>query len=331
MKRVINHSDIFITVALISQDEGRKTLQLVRNVYQGLQGDYEYFEILIIDNWSDIHLVNEIKQLQKKIPGIRIISLSHRHDLQTVYLAALENSLGDYVVFMDIENDFSPVIREFVNICATGTDIVIANPKTKSNYSIIEKTVLMCIDAIFMRVLKVNFFPQANFIGIFSRNAVNSLVKIRNKKLHLRYSKAFIGLTKQYFDYTPVKVMSSKKRKLLIYPLLKLAVDILISNSQLPLRITTLLGILASFLSLLFVIYVFIITLIKNQIIEGWITTSLVTGGLFFLLFVILSVVSEYVGRILTELKDEPVYYIANEYHSSNNTNSKNRKRINVV
>ena len=318
-------SDVFVTASLIVQNDEKVIVQFIRNIYRNLNKNYDYFEILVVDNSSNDHTLELVRQLQRQIPEIRIISLSYRHNLQTAYLAALENSLGDYVVIFDLESELSHLIKEFIDKSISGFDVVIANPTLDNRYSLIEKTVLKFIDTAFIKIMGVNFYPNAYFSGVFSRSAVNSLVKVRNKKLHLRYSKAFMGLTKHYFDY---KHMG---KKISFISSLRLAIDVLISNSQLPLRLTTLLGMSASFLSLMFVIYVFIVTLVKKQIIEGWITTSLVTGGLFFLLFAILTVLSEYVGRILTELKEEPVYYIAKEFNSSNVVSRKKQKKINVV
>ena len=326
MKKRKNYpSDVFVTVSLVVQNDEKVIVQFIRNIYRNLIKNYDYFEILVVDNSSNDHTLELVRQLQRQIPEIRIISLSYRHNLQTAYLAALENSLGDYVVIFDLESELSHLIKEFIDKSISGFDVVIAKPTLDNRYSLIEKTVLKFIDTAFIKIMGVNFYPNAYFSGVFSRSAVNSLVKVRNKKLHLRYSKAFMGLTKHYFDY---KHMG---KKISFISSLRLAIDVLISNSQLPLRLTTLLGMSASFLSLMFVIYVFIVTLVKKQIIEGWITTSLVTGGLFFLLFAILTVLSEYVGRILTELKEEPVYYIAKEFNSSNVVSRKKQKKINVV
>ena len=318
-------SDVFVTASLIVQNDEKVIVQFIRNIYRNLNKNYDYFEILVVDNSSNDNTLELVRQQQRQIPEIRIISLSYRHNLQTAYLAALENSLGDYVVIFDLESELSHLIKEFIDKSISGFDVVIANPTLDNRYSPIEKTVLKFIDTAFIKIMGVNFYPNAYFSGVFSRSAVNSLVKVRNKKLHLRYSKAFMGLTKHYFDY---KHMG---KKIPFISSLRLAVDVLISNSQLPLRLTTLLGMSASFLSLMFVVYVFIVTLVKKQIIEGWITTSLVTGGLLFLLFAILTVLSEYVGRILTELKDEPVYYIAKEFNSGNTTVSRKHKKLNVV
>lgn len=320
-----NLSQVFITVSLVIQNDEKAVKQFIQSVYRNLLKNYEYFEILIIDNCSSDHSFEIVRQLQLEIPEIRIISLSFRHNLQVAYLASLESSLGDYVLLLDLDSKLPLLIKEMVDKCASGFDVIIADPTLNNHRPLIKKLYIRLIDVVFIKALGVSFYPNAYFSGVFCRSAVNSLVRVRSKKLHLRYSNAFLGLTKYYLNYEQAGM------KMSFISSLRLAVDILISNSQLPLRLTTLLGVTASFSSLMFVIYVFVIALVKKQIIEGWVTTSLVTGGLFFLLFAILAVLSEYVGRILNELKEEPVYYITKEFNSSNTVGIRKHKRINVV
>ncbi len=84
-----------------------------------------------------------------------------------------------------------------------------------------------------------------------------------------------------------------------------------------PLRFAAVVGALASFINLIFLGYVFTVSLIKKQITEGWITTSVMSATMFFLMFVILTIMSEYIARILTESKDQPLYFIAEEHNST--------------
>jgi dolichol-phosphate mannosyltransferase len=59
------------------------------------------------------------------------------------------------------------------------------------------------------------------------------------------------------------------------------------------------------------------LTLVKKKIAEGWVTTNLMTSAMFFLLFFIITILSEYVARILEETKDRPLYFIEYETNSS--------------
>jgi dolichol-phosphate mannosyltransferase len=50
---------------------------------------------------------------------------------------------------------------------------------------------------------------------------------------------------------------------------------------------------------------------------------------MFLLLFLILTIVSEYIARILDETKDQPLYFVESETNSA--ISSTNKERLNVV
>jgi hypothetical protein len=91
---------------------------------------------------------------------------------------------------------------------------------------------------------------------------------------------------------------------------------LIVANSASPLRIVSVLGLLTSLLIVGYVGFIVAVGLFKNEVAEGWITTSLMISGLFFVLFIMLTVLSEYISRILSESQDRPLYFIAEESHS---------------
>jgi hypothetical protein len=90
-----------------------------------------------------------------------------------------------------------------------------------------------------------------------------------------------------------------------------------VTSSAHPLRLLAGLGLLASGLNLLYMIYVVAIFFLKDQVAEGWTTLSLQASGMFFLVFLILTALCEYVGRILEESRDRPLYYVVEEKNSN--------------
>ncbi len=84
----------------------------------------------------------------------------------------------------------------------------------------------------------------------------------------------------------------------------------------------------ASFLNLVYIGYVFAVRIFKTRVAEGWMTLSLQNAGMFLLLFLILAVVTEYVGRILDETRERPLYYIAEEANSSVMVPSAERRNV---
>ena len=67
----------------------------------------------------------------------------------------------------------------------------------------------------------------------------------------------------------------------------------------------------------MYLAYIAFVYCLKTHVAEGWTTTSLEISIMFFFLFLILSVLCEYVGRLLEEVQDRPLYFIAQEKNSS--------------
>jgi hypothetical protein len=75
--------------------------------------------------------------------------------------------------------------------------------------------------------------------------------------------------------------------------------------------------------------YVFVVSLLGADVGAGWTTSELQSGVMFFLLFLILAVLSEYVGRIVAESRERPLYHVIEERAS--NVQVADAERRNVV
>ena len=91
----------------------------------------------------------------------------------------------------------------------------------------------------------------------------------------------------------------------------------LVHYSILPLRLVSLLGLLGSGLSLLYSAYVVVIYIFKSDVMPGWTTLSLQVSGLFAIVFLMMALLSEYVGRLLEESPDRPLYFLRDEQSSA--------------
>ncbi len=305
--------------------------ETVTEIAETIQHEYEFFEILIIDNASTDDSVEKIRALQTTIPNIRLIVLSRNNGTEIGFTAALENSIGDYVVLLDIEHDPPSLIPTLVAAAVDGVDIVIAERKDRSDNTFLRNIFSVMFYKLYARISGFIVIPNASNFRVLTRRAVNSITRIKSKGRYLKHFHALVGFSQLYIPYERVYRRQPPKPQEPLFQLVWRAIDVMISHSLIPLRLATLLGVLASFLNLLFIFYVFIVSLIKKtHIAEGWISTSLVNSTMFFILFFILTVISEYIARVLIESKDQPLYFIAEEYNSTIISNQHNKK-VNVV
>lgn len=149
-----------------------------------------------------------------------------------------------------------------------------------------------------------------------SRRAVNALVQLRDRARFLRTLSASVGLDTEAVEYDPA-IRRDRARQRTLREGVRLAVNIVVTNSNQPLRLMSLFGLSVALLNLLYMGYIVAIFVLKEQVAEGWVTQSMQNAVMYLCLFLILTVLCEYVGRVLDEVKGRPLYYVAEERQSS--------------
>jgi ABC-type uncharacterized transport system permease subunit len=84
----------------------------------------------------------------------------------------------------------------------------------------------------------------------------------------------------------------------------------------------------ASFLNLVYALYVLVINLLHKNVAQGWTTTSLQLSGMFFLLFLGVVILSEYINRILSEQRNDQKYLVDDEFSSTVSIADTERKNV---
>jgi hypothetical protein len=109
------------------------------------------------------------------------------------------------------------------------------------------------------------------------------------------------------YNRAPRAVGSSKFK---YWKLWTLALDGITSASTMPLRIWSYVGVVIAFFALIYAIFVIIRTTLLGIDVPGY--PSLIVAVLFFggLQLISLGVLGEYVGRILVETKQRPIYVV---------------------
>ena len=105
-------------------------------------------------------------------------------------------------------------------------------------------------------------------------------------------------------------VREAGESKYNLYRLLRLNFDLMTGFSLLPLQLFTMLGILISGLSGLFVLYMFLRRLIVGPEAEGVFTLFAILFFLMGISLMGLGIMGEYIGRIYQEVRQRPRYVI---------------------
>ncbi|QQG47081.1 MAG: glycosyltransferase [Candidatus Woesebacteria bacterium] len=327
--RKLRLSDKIISlIAVTNNDEDiiEKRLKEIKKILSKLRTNYE---ILIVDNNSSDNTIDKIKKLKNIIPYTRILVLSKKYDNEIALTAGLDNCIGDSAILFNLYTDSVEIVVSLLDKIEEGNDVVVAKcNKDIVSYDFVSKIFLWLTEKISSHGFRHGF----NFTMALNRKVINSIVSTRRKSRHFSYINYLVGFKKQIIYYRQIRTYKYKLSKQKISEVVLGTADTIISNSFKPIRIVSFLGLFLSFLFLLYVLGVVILILVfgmKHLAPQGWISTSTVIGTLFFILFSLLTLISEYVIRILIESRDEPFYFVSEEINRS--TILPKRKTLNIV
>jgi dolichol-phosphate mannosyltransferase len=309
-------SNLFVSVVCRLHNQAGLVEALVSDVTRVLREHYENYELVLVDDGSIDDTSARIKELLRSTDCVRLLRLSRNFGLDVALTAGLESAIGDYVVTLSAESDPPALIPELIDLARRENAAVYGVAKGPRARGALYRAGARIFHWVARRLLELPLQPNATHFRVLSRQAVNAIVEIKDNYRYLRALTPYIGYATRTFAYAEISRSGAPSTTGLLEAV-DTAIAVVVSNSTRPLRFVSWLALFASGLNATYVGYVFLINLFRRDVAAGWTTLSLQNAGMFFLLFVILAVVAEYVGRILNETRQRPLYYIAEEANSS--------------
>ena len=316
-------SAVFVSVVCRLRDEAALVEPFLDALSRVLRAHYENYEIVLVDDGSTDGTAARVKELLSRFDCVRLLRLSRKFGLDVALTAGLESAIGDYVVTLSPALDPPALIPELVAL-SQRENAAVYGVAAHRQRPLLHRLGARLFHWACRRLLELPLTPGATHFRVLSRQAVNAIVEIKDNDRHLRALTPYIGYATRTFTYEPLQPAQRES----LVAAADTAISIVVSNSSRPLRLVGWLAVLASGLNVAYVGYVFLVNVFKPTVAEGWTTLSLQNAGMFFLLFLILAVVTEYVGRILNETRERPLYYIAEEANSSVLVASADRRNV---
>ena len=328
IQKEIFATDIFVSVVVAVRRDLAGNVDLreyVRDLSDTLYRHYSNYEIVIVDNKLPDERAASLLGLLEELPALRVIKLSRNHTHDIAIMAGLESVIGDYVVVTDPALDPIKSIPRIVSQNQT-SDIVQGVAAPPNGEKSIRMTIFRRLFYTYSRkYMLVDVPTNATYFIALSRRAVAALTSSTRRDTHIRFMIRAIGYTYAILPYE-VHMSPIRKRSLRVGVLE--AADVVSSYSVHPLRFMSWLGLFASILSLSYAAYVIYVAITQQHVAEGWTTMSLQISGLFFILFLIIVVLAEYIGKLLIETRHDPKYHVVDELVSTVSLVDSERKNI---
>lgn len=270
---------------------------------------YKY-EILFINDGSKDETLKNLKQIANNATDdVKVINFSRNFGKEAAMYAGLKESDGDYVAIIDADMQQNPILLiKMMNILEQDEDIdcVAAYQEERKEGKILrffKKRFYKLIN----KMTEVEFKDGASDFRLFRRNMVDAILSMTE---YYRFSKgifSFVGFNTYYMPYQVEKRLNGKT-KWSFKKLFKYAIDGIVSFTTTPLRASTILGILISICSFIYLIVLVVKTIIMGIDVPGYasiIGITLLLGGIQLLA---LGIIGEYLARTYIENKRRPIY-----------------------
>jgi dolichol-phosphate mannosyltransferase len=309
-------ADLHVSVVAYVRNDAAIIESFVRETTSLLAANYENYELILVDDGSTDETVARVKPLLAQLEAIRVLKLSRHFGQDIAFTAGLESAIGDYVLTMRAEWDPPELLPRLVELARSENAVVLGTTTDRRGQGLLRRLAARVFYWSTRRLFRLPIPPDATQLRVLHRQAVNAVIQIRDTFRYLRAFMPHIGFDTRIYPYRPV----SRSGRAATEPFLEaliIGIGVIVTNSAQPLRFVSLLGLAGSFLNLLYIGYIVAIYLFKDRVAEGWVTLSFQNASMFFLLFVMLTVLTEYIGRILSETRDRPLYYVQQELNSS--------------
>lgn len=266
-------------------------------------------KILIVDDGSNDDTLKILKEI--KCDKMLIIKLSRNYGHQSAMYAGLmyAKEYSDIVITMDADlQDDINVIDEMINEYYRGNDIVYGVRNNRDN------------DTFFKRNSALLFYGLIKFLGVdiivnhadfrlMSRKSLVALEKYEESNLFLRGIIPMLGFKSSNVYYTRLERYAGNS-KYNFKKMFGLALNGITSFSIKPIRLIISIGFIFSFISIIYLIYIFIGYFSGATYVSGWASTIALIC--FFGSFQILciGIIGEYISKIYLETKRRPKYII---------------------
>ncbi len=267
-------------------------------------------EIIFVDDGSSDGTLAALRAAAAD-PAIRYVSFTRNFGHQEALRAGLRHARGRAVVVMDADFEHPPeLIPDLVAAWRSGAKIVATQRLDDASDVAFTKRLT---SRLYYRLLDaigdVHIAPGSADFMLLDRVVVDLVNGLEGHDIFLRGLVRWIG-----FPLTTVPFARGRRReglsKFSLRRMVELAITGIAAHSVRPLRIAVWLALAFAALGMLLVIYSLVSFLFVRHTVAGWSSIMAAIAILGAAQLLVLGIIGEYVGRILSETRKRPTYIV---------------------
>jgi glycosyltransferase involved in cell wall biosynthesis len=271
-------------------------------------------ELVYVDDGSSDNTFAVASALPASGVDVQVISLSRNFGKEAALLAGLEHARQGALLFIDGDGQHPPdLIGKLVGYWLDdGYDVVYTAKAHRENESTMHRFGVKAFYTLMNFRARHKIPEDAGDFRLLSPRAAAALRQMPERNRFFKGLASWIGFKQKRVDYEPAE-RTHGKTSWNYASLIGLSIEGLTSFSVAPLRLASLLGLVLALVALIFGAAILYETVIYGKSVPGY--PSLVVGLMVLggVQLIMIGIVGEYIGKILSEQKARPVYFVAEQ------------------
>jgi glycosyltransferase involved in cell wall biosynthesis len=274
------------------------------------------YQIIYVNDGSSDKTYNVLEELYNKDKKhIKVINFSRNFGKDSAIYAGLAHSNAKYTAIVDGDLQQNPKylleMMDFLENNPSYDEVAMVN-ETRKKEGAITKFLKNSFYSFINILSDTKFHKGASDFRMFRKDVVQAILSLEESN---RFSKgifSWVGFNTKYLSYE-VESRHSGKSNFNIKSSFKYAWNGIVNFSVKPLKLATIIGVICSLFSFIYLIIVFIKTIATGADVPGYpslICFVLLLGGLNL---TAIGIVGEYISKMYLEIKNRPVYIAKNK------------------
>lgn len=271
---------------------------------------YEW-ELLFVNDGSRDNTLQIMRNLHMRDSRVSYVGLSRNFGKERAMLAGFDYAAGDCMVIMDADLQDPPeLLPQMLRYWEEGYEDIYAKRSSRGKESFMRRFFSLMYYRILQKTTKIEVLQNVGDFRLLDRCCIEALKQMRESERYTKGMFCWIGFRKKEMVFDRGD-RAAGKSSWNFMSLFALAIEGITSFSIAPLRISTIIGLVVSIAAFIYMIFIFVKTLIFGDPVQGFPTIMIVMLFLGGIQLLSIGVLGEYIGRIFNESKHRPVYIVS--------------------
>ena len=268
------------------------------------------YEIILVNDSSPDDSWKRITGLAQTNQRIKGINLSRNFGQHNAITAGIQYSNGEWIIIMDCDLQDQP--EEITKLYETANSLkcdVVFGKRIYRKDNFFKKSFSRIFYKLLGYLTDTYQDPSIGNFGIYNRKVINAVLNMGDQIRYFPTMVRWVGFKSGTVEIEHA-LRETGRTSYSYRKLIRLALDVILSFSDKPLKLTIKTGFVISIASFLFALYNLILFINDKIEVTGWASLIISIWFLSGLILIVLGIVGLYIGKTFEKVKNRPQFII---------------------